>query len=178
MRVSRDQMLMEVAQVIARRGTCSRKQVGIVVARDGRVLVTGYNGAPAGLPHCSHENLSGLELIERGGRWSELLGEGSYSDERLAKTWYLTQVGPEITMSSQEGCSVAVHAEANTIAFAARHGIRLEGGQLYTTCSPCVTCAKLIINAGIQCVVSKEYYRDPKGAHLLTEVGIEVRVLA
>lgn len=53
-RISRDQMLMEVARAVAKRGTCSRKQVGVVVAREGRVLVTGYNGAPAGMPHCEH----------------------------------------------------------------------------------------------------------------------------
>lgn len=54
MRISRDAMLMEMATVVAKRGTCSRLQVGAIASRDGRVLCTGYNGAPSGLPHCNH----------------------------------------------------------------------------------------------------------------------------
>lgn len=53
-RMSRDQMLMEIAEVVSNRGTCDRLQVGAVISRDGRPIVTGYNGAPAGLPHCFH----------------------------------------------------------------------------------------------------------------------------
>lgn len=56
-RISRDDMLMGIAEVTARRGTCSRLQVGVVFSRDGRILVNGYNGAPAGLPHCNHTSL-------------------------------------------------------------------------------------------------------------------------
>jgi len=47
-------MLMQIALVVAQRGTCDRAQVGAVIARDGRILATGYNGAPPGLPHCDH----------------------------------------------------------------------------------------------------------------------------
>lgn len=54
-RISRDQMLMQIAEIIAQRGTCSRAKVGCVVSRDARVLSTGYNGVPSGLPHCNHE---------------------------------------------------------------------------------------------------------------------------
>lgn len=48
-------MLMDVARVVATRGTCNRLLVGAVVSREGRVLSTGYNGPPAGLPHCAHD---------------------------------------------------------------------------------------------------------------------------
>lgn len=174
MRISRDEMLMQMAQAAAKRGTCSRKQVGIIVARDGRVLVTGYNGAPAGMPHCGHEQLTAKELWYRGNKWKAAVPEGSHPDT----IYYVSQNRDELTITLLEhSCPVAVHAEANAIAFAARHGIRLEGSQMYTTCSPCVPCAKLIINAGIQCVVSQEYYRDPAGGTLLASVGIEVRVV-
>lgn len=43
---------MRTAQLWAERSTCSRLQVGCVIHREGRILVQGYNGAPAGLPHC------------------------------------------------------------------------------------------------------------------------------
>lgn len=54
-RISRDEMLMGVAQVMALRATCNRLHVGAVISRQGRVISTGYNGAPSGLPHCSTE---------------------------------------------------------------------------------------------------------------------------
>lgn len=49
-----DQTLMDTARVMARRSTCSRLQVGAVVARDTRVIASGWNGAPSGMPHCVH----------------------------------------------------------------------------------------------------------------------------
>ena len=51
-RPSWDQYFMSVARVVASRGTCDRKRVGVVVVRDHNILSTGYNGAVAGLPHC------------------------------------------------------------------------------------------------------------------------------
>lgn len=126
-RPSRDWVMMRIAEVIALRSTCSRAQVGVVVAREGRVLVTGYNGAPAGMPHCEH----GVN-------------------------------------DSQNGCMISVHAEANSIAFAARYGINLQGATLYTTLSPCLPCAQLILNAGIYEVVYGDSYRIQSGVNLLS----------
>lgn len=57
-RISRDDMLMEIARIVAKRSTCRRLNVGAVIAREGRVVSTGYSGAPSGLPHCSPETCS------------------------------------------------------------------------------------------------------------------------
>ena len=54
MRASRDSMLMAMAWVASRRGTCNRLSVGAVIAHDSRVVSTGYNGNPSGMDHCSH----------------------------------------------------------------------------------------------------------------------------
>jgi len=43
---------MEIAQLVARRSTCLRRQVGAVLVKDKMILTTGYNGAPTGLEHC------------------------------------------------------------------------------------------------------------------------------
>lgn len=51
-RPSRHEWLMGMAELTAQRATCARLSVGAVLTRDGKVLGTGYNGAPAGLPHC------------------------------------------------------------------------------------------------------------------------------
>jgi len=64
-RISRSDMLMEMAFTAAKRGTCSRLQVGAIISKDGRVISTGYNGVPAGLPHCVHNHLM-LESAEMG----------------------------------------------------------------------------------------------------------------
>ena len=52
-RPSWDEYFMELAEVVAKRSTCLRRNVGAVVVKDKRVLATGYNGAPTGLAHCS-----------------------------------------------------------------------------------------------------------------------------
>jgi len=72
------------------------------------------------------------------------------------------------------GCIRTVHAEANAIAFAAKHGVSLEGSTLFTTLAPCYACSKLIINAGIIQVVYGEPYRDENGIALLRESGLNV----
>lgn len=48
-----DEYFMEMAQVVAKRSTCNRRSVGAVLVRDKRILTTGYNGSPPGLPHCT-----------------------------------------------------------------------------------------------------------------------------
>jgi len=47
-----DEYFMEIAKVVASRSTCLRQKVGAVIVKDKRILTTGYNGAPSGLPHC------------------------------------------------------------------------------------------------------------------------------
>lgn len=47
-----DDYFMEIASVVAKRSTCLRNQVGALFVKNKRILTTGYNGAPAGLPHC------------------------------------------------------------------------------------------------------------------------------
>ena len=135
MRIGRNSLNMAVARLIAQRGTCQRGRVGCVITQDGRVVSTGYVGAPSGLPHCKD---TGCEIGANG------------------------------------GCSTTSHAEAGAIAFAARKGTPLEGSTLYITMSPCETCAKLIINAGIKKVIYGDEYRDAKGLELLIVAGLSV----
>ncbi|HRK21433.1 MAG TPA: dCMP deaminase family protein [Fimbriimonadaceae bacterium] len=51
-RPSWDTYFMEIAHLVATRATCPRRSVGALIVRDKRILATGYNGAPRGLPHC------------------------------------------------------------------------------------------------------------------------------
>jgi dCMP deaminase len=67
-----------------------------------------------------------------------------------------------------------LHAEANAITKIARSGNNSDGATLYVTSSPCIECAKLIIQAGIKRVVYSEAYRLNDGVKLLERAGIEV----
>lgn len=134
-RITRDELWVGLAILLAGRSTCERKHVGCVVTVEGRAVATGYNGAPSKMEHCTTH--------------------GCDTDESGA-------------------CIRTVHAEAATISWAARKGVALEGGTLYCTLSPCKSCAKLIINAGIQRVVFVErYLTAPDGVALMEQAGIK-----
>ncbi len=51
-RPSWKEYFMDIALLVARRSTCRRRRVGAITVRNKRILATGYNGAPSGLPHC------------------------------------------------------------------------------------------------------------------------------
>lgn len=67
-----------------------------------------------------------------------------------------------------------LHAEANAITKLARSNNNSDGSTLYVTASPCIECAKLIIQAGIKRVVYAEKYRLEDGIDLLRKAGTEV----
>lgn len=67
-----------------------------------------------------------------------------------------------------------LHAEANAITKVARSNNSSEGATMYVTTSPCIECAKLIIQSGIKRVVYAETYHTPDGLELLQRAGIEL----
>lgn len=73
----------------------------------------------------------------------------------------------------QELCR-GLHAEQNAIIQAAYYGISIKGGSLYSTIQPCITCAKMIINAGIEKLIYKGDYPDQLAMDILKESGITV----
>ncbi len=71
-RPSWDDYFMRIAREVARRSTCLRRQVGAAVVLDKRILATGYNGAPSGLPHCAQVGCLRAELDVPSGERHEL----------------------------------------------------------------------------------------------------------
>lgn len=67
-----------------------------------------------------------------------------------------------------------LHAEQNAIIQAARHGVNISGATLYCTNSPCLICAKMLINAGISQVVYLDGYPDRLSLDMLSEAGMVV----
>jgi len=129
-----------MARVVASRSTCLRRRVGALLVRDKRILTTGYNGAPANIPHCEDVGCLRDEL-------------GIPSGER------------------QELCR-GLHAEQNAIIQAALHGVTTRGSVLYCTTQPCITCAKMLINAGVNRVVYEGDYPDQLAIEMLEYANI------
>ena len=75
----------------------------------------------------------------------------------------------------QEICR-AIHAEQNVIIQAALHGVSLEGCTIYCTHTPCVLCAKMLVNARIKRSVTFGNYNDNTFKELFREAGIEVEI--
>jgi dCMP deaminase len=133
-RPSWDDYFMDITFQVAKRSTCDRARVGAVIVKDKRILTTGYNGSPAGLPHCDEIG--------------HLMVDGH--------------------------CVRTLHAEQNAIIQGALHGVSVAGGTIYVTHQPCITCAKMIINAGIKRVICFDSYPDELARSFLEQAGIEL----
>jgi len=136
MRIDKDQYYLKIAETIAVRSTCLRRQYGAVIVNNDVIVATGYNGAPRGEPNCCDAGKC-------------------YCRE------HPTPFDPHAAgHGGQYGSCVAVHAEQNAIICAARKD--MQGATLYlaTTDSdvdpaPCNFCDRMIKNAGITKVVTK-----------------------
>lgn len=71
-RPSWDDYFMEIALLVAKRSTCLRRSVGAVIVKSRRILATGYNGAPTGIPHCIEKGCLREELNIASGERHEL----------------------------------------------------------------------------------------------------------
>lgn len=71
-------------------------------------------------------------------------------------------------------CVATIHAEANAILQAAKHGVSIDGASIYITASPCWNCFKLLANAGIKRICYGEFYRDTRSMQVAEEIGIEL----
>ena len=69
---------------------------------------------------------------------------------------------------------LCLHAEQNAIIQAAYHGVAIVGGAIYCTHQPCLTCAKMIVNAGLARIVYASPYPDPVAEQLLRDASVEL----
>ncbi len=136
MKLSFNEIFMNLATDLAQRSHCVKNQVGAVLTKDTRIVSIGYNGPPAATHNCDEE-------------WPV---EGCPRDSR-------------------NSCSLALHAEENAILYALKNGSQIKGSTLYTTLSPCIACARLILSSGISQVYFKDSYAAYKG--LANDEGVE-----
>lgn len=126
-------------------------------------------------------------LDERYIRMARIWGENSYCKRRrvgalivkekmiISDGYNGTPSGFENVCEDENGRTkpYVLHAEANAITKVARSNNSSDGATLYVTCSPCIECAKLIIQSGIRRVVFSEMYHNSDGVDLLSRNGIE-----
>ncbi|HEY5040152.1 MAG TPA: cytidine/deoxycytidylate deaminase family protein [bacterium] len=72
-------------------------------------------------------------------------------------------------------CVATIHAESNAVIQAARNGVRLDGGEIYVTASPCWNCFKMLANAGIKTIYYGEFYRDERIFSIARRLGIKLQ---
>lgn len=116
------------------------------------------------------------------------LGSVLVRDRRILSTGYVgspmgtshcDEIGHQMkSLTHEDGhtsrhCVRTSHAEVNAIALAARNGVSVDGATLYQLMSPCYTCAKMLINAGIKrVVVKKRYHQDKETEEIFKRAGV------
>lgn len=137
---------MNWAESAAQLSHARRLKVGAVIVKDDTVISYGYNGMPAGWDNnCEDES---VEL---------------YAGFEGAVHHTVLRTKPEV-----------LHAESNAIAKLARGTNSGAGASIFVTHSPCLECAKLIYQSGINSVYYNNNYRDSAGIEFLQRSGIAV----
>ena len=158
-----DKRYLRMARIWAENSYCTRRKVGALIVKDKMIISDGYNGTPSGF-----ENEG--ETVECSCKWTHGCAYSGESPDKVKSVGYC------------KGCDYAtlvtkpyvLHAEANAITKIAKSGNNSDGATLYVTASPCLECAKLIIQSGIRRVVYGELYRITDGIDLLERAGVEV----
>ena len=148
---------MKMAIAMSELSYAIRKKVGsIIVSKNDQVISQGFNGTPIGFPNvCEY-------YVDCEGNPVYL---DNYKPIEISQFYKIEQLKTK---------DEVLHAEANAITKCAKYISSTEGGTLYVTLSPCINCAKLIIQAEIKRVVYLEDYRDNAGINLLKKFGVDV----
>ena len=129
-----DEYFMGIAMAVRKRANCLGSRIGAVIVLNERIISTGYNGTPEGMPNC--------------------LDGGCHRCAHRDK--YPSGTGYDLC--------ICVHAEQNAILTAARFGIPVAGSTVYTTMRPCFGCTKEMLQAkvGSVCYLHDWSHPDPQ----------------
>ena len=144
---------MQTAQTFAELSHARRLKVGAIVVKDDRIISIGYNGTPAGWANNCEDEVFETTTEE-------------INNTTVTTTRKILKTKPEV-----------LHAESNAIAKLARSIESGLGAAIFITHSPCLECAKLIYQSGIQQVYYQEKYRDDLGLEFLQASGVDVEQL-
>jgi len=146
------QFFMQHARLAATRSKCLRRHVGAVIVRDRYILAGGYNGPPKGVSHCVYP--------------------ADPQDPRICP-----RLRDNIPSGTKIECCRGLHAEQNAIIQAAFVGVSVKDSVIYCTHSPCITCLKMVINAGIRTIYYAESYPDSLSEQMAQEAHVSLILL-
>jgi len=139
---------MTTAETFAELSSAVRLHVGAVIVKDDRIISIGYNGMPSGWDNNCEEVVNVNPNDPR------------YDYKHFSKE---LKTKPEV-----------LHAETNAIAKLARSTESGLGATLFVTHAPCLDCAKLVYQSGINSVYYRNTYRDKAGVEFLSKAGVTV----
>jgi dCMP deaminase len=140
---------MKTAEVFAELSSARRLHVGAIIVKDDRIISIGYNGMPSGWDNnCEDEYPISP--------WKE-------EHKKELNATYTLKTKPEV-----------LHAETNAIAKLARSTESGANATLFVTHAPCLDCAKLVYQSGINNVFYRNSYRSDDGIRFLEKAGVQV----
>jgi dCMP deaminase len=146
---------MEVAETFAELSSAKRLHVGAIVVKDDRIISIGYNGMPSGWDNnCEDVQYTYDQRDTVNGDWT-------YDND--SKRWSKLKTKPEV-----------LHAETNAIAKLAKSNESGLGSTMFITHAPCLDCAKLVYQSGINTVYYRNSYRDEIGIRFLEKAGVKI----
>ena len=145
---------MKAAEVYAELSSARRLHVGAIIVKNDRIISIGYNGMPSGWDNDCEDKI--------------YCDDGDYSEQLLPKEsnqWmkYKLVSKPEV-----------LHAETNAIAKLAKSSESGEGATMFITHAPCLDCAKLVYQSGINSVYYRNTYKNEDGLKFLEKCNIKV----
>ena len=166
-------LYMDWADRTAQLSHAKRLQVGAIIVKEDRVISMGYNGMPSGWDNdCEDKDYMSSDAggwlnpdeIEERWPFEELVHEPQSDDTVWTHTRrYCLKTKPEV-----------LHAETNAISKLAKSSESGDGASIFITHAPCVDCAKLIYQSGINSVFYRSAYRSTDGVEFLTKSGVTV----
>jgi dCMP deaminase len=164
-----NQLYLDIASRIAQMSFAQRLHVGAVIVKNDNIISFGWNGMPTGWDN----NCEDKKYMNRdAGGWlspEEIEHQWPNQEQQLPKdsnTWkrYKLVTKPEV-----------LHAEQNAIAKLSKTGVSSNGAVLFVTHAPCLDCAKLVYQSGINSVYYRNAYRDESGIQFLEKAGVSVK---
>lgn len=152
------QAYMDCARRFAELSSAIRLQVGCVIVKNDTIIGIGYNGTPSGWTNDCEDKIYESDETNHDEKdypyGEDVLGE--YKKYRLVTR-------PEV-----------LHAETNAIAKVAKSTFSSEGADLFVTHAPCLSCATVIYQSGIQSVYYNKMYRTDDGIKFLKKAGVKI----
>jgi dCMP deaminase len=146
---------MDIAERVSQMSHAVRLKVGSVLVKNGNIISFGWNGTPSGWDNTCEDEIVTYDEND--------LGFGQWSLDLKTKQYRALKTRPEV-----------IHSESNCLMKVARSTESSEGATMFCTHAPCIDCAKLIYQSGINTLYYRNTYRSQEGLEFLKKSGVNV----